>query len=185
MEPRQHSIQGIATIARNSLTVPYQELPDSGKAELVDPSAPVAHELMSQRLSNETSRLQNHDPRSKHTTSVSSNMSTQSWTCIGRFFNIKCAKIQELKKIDLDRPLPPLPSSASSHHSPLVVNFNRVTASRRGSSESGYEATAHVSRPTHLKAWQRRFAYSSHSSMDMEIVMSPGLSEVEIIKPLM
>ena len=191
MELRQQSIQGTA---KNSLTGPYQEHPGSGKAGLVNPIAPVAHELMTQRLSKETSMLQNHDPRSKHTTFVSTNPSTQSWTSIDIFFNVQCAKTQKPDNIDLDRPLPPTPISDSPHLSPVAVSFNSAMASRRGSDEvdarsaavqSVIDVTGHVtSPPTHPNAWQRRLAHSSHASMDMEIVIPPGLSEVEIIRPL-
>ena len=56
---------------------------------------------------------------------------------------------------------------------------------RSAAVESTCERTmGHVLSPTYLNAWQRRFAHLSYASMDMEIVIAPGLSEVEIIKPL-
>ena len=191
MKPRQSSIQ---QIANNSLIGTYQELPDSGRAELVDPNAPVAYELMDQRPSDGTSMLRYHAPRSKSTKFVFIDMSTQSRTSVDTSSDTQYVQTQKLETKDLNRSLPPTPISESPQASPVAVNFNRAIASRRGRDvvdgrsaavESTCERTmGYVLSPTHLNAWQRRFAHKSYASMDMEIVVPPGLSEVEIIKPL-
>ena len=191
MKPRQHSIP---EIANNSLICPYRELPDSGKAELVDPFAPVAHELMNQRPSDRTSVLRYHAPRSKCTTLVSTKMSTQNWTSIDTSSDMQCARIQKLETVNLNRSLPPTPISESPQVGPVAVIFNGVMAPRQGPDISDERSVAvdftsgrtmdHILSPIHLNAWQRRFADLSYASMDMEIVVPPGLSEVEIVKPL-
>ena len=191
MELWQHSIQ---EIANNSLVGPYRELPDSGKAELVDPTAPVAHELMNHRPSDGKITLHYHAPRSKCTTIVSTNMLTQNWTSIDTSSDMQCAKVQKLEMTNLNRSLPPTPISESPQVGPIAVIFNGVLASEQGPDISDERSAAEdfpcastmrrVPSPTHLNAWQRRFAHLSHASMDMEIVIPPGLSEVEIIKPL-
>ena len=190
LESRQPSIQ---EIDNNGLIGPYQELPDSGKAELVGSFAPVAHELMTRRPSDITSSLRNHASRSKYITFASTDTPTQSWTSFDTSSDVQCVNIQKPEKINLDRSLPPTPISESPQVGPVTVNFNGATAPRRTpdafdetSSASGSicVAIAHVSSPTHLNAWQRRFAHLSYASMDMEIVVPPGVSEVEIIQPL-
>ena len=129
IELRGHSIQ---ELANNSLTgPPYRELPDSGKAELVDPFAPVAHELMTRPPSDGTSTLRVHAPRSKHTTFVSTSMSTRSWTSIDTSTDIQCAKVQKLEMMNLNRSLPPTPISESPQVGPVAVKFDGATASRR------------------------------------------------------
>ena len=190
MEPRQHSIQDIAN---NRSIGPYGELPDSGKAELVGSFAPVAHEIMTRRPSDMTSSLRNHASRSKNTTFVSTDMSTQSGTSIDTSSHIEFVKTQKPETSNLDRSLPPTPISESPQVSPVAVIFNGATASRRtpdafdetsATMGSICVAISRVTSPTPLNAWQRRFAHLSYASMDMEIVVPPGVSEVEIIEPL-
>ena len=192
LESRQPSIQ---EIVNNSLTGPYQELPDSGKAELVGSFAPVAHEVMTQHPSDITSRLQNHASPSEYTLFVSTGVLTQNSTSIDTSSDIQRARTQRPETINLNRSLPPTPISESPQVSPFAANFNGAMASRRdpdvfdarsAALESIPETVGDVPSPTptHLNAWQRRFAHLSYASMDMEIVVPPDLSDVEIIKPL-
>ena len=196
VDPRQHSIQ---EIANNSLTGQYQELPDSGKAELVDPFPTVAHELPTQRSPDATSRLRDHASSSKYITFVSTNMSTQSRTSIDTSSYTQCAETKKLEPINLNRPLPPTPISESPQLSIAVVDFNNgampsrrdrdpadVSDGRRSPAvQSICRTLGHVTTsPTRLNAWQRRFTHFSYASMDMEIVVPPGVQDVEIIPPL-
>ena len=190
MELQDHSIQ---ELANNSLIGPHRELPDSGKAELVDPFAPVAHELMTQRPSDGTSMLRIHVPRSKYTTFVSTGMSTRSWTSIDTSSDIQCAEVQRLEKVNLNQSLPPTPISENPQVDRLAVKFDGATASRRtpgaiddtsAAVESVCVAIDHIPSPTPLIAWERRSPHLSYAEMEMEIVIPPSLPEVEMMKPL-
>lgn len=186
--------QPIQEMAYNGLIGPYGELPNSEKAELVDPNAPVAHELMDQRPSDGTSMLRYHAPRNTNTTLILTNISTRSWTSIDTSSNTQCVQAQKLETIDLNRSLPPTPISESPQVGPVTVKFNGAIASRRDPDvidgrSAAVESTCekdmgHVQSPTHLNAWQRRFAHLSYASMEMETVIPPDLLEVETIKPL-
>lgn len=106
-EPQQQSIQ---EISMDSLIGPHRELPDSGRAELldvakpsgsgnevselsgpsepvahelVDPFAPAAYELMTHGTSEGRSMIQNHNARNKYTIFVANDMARESWTRIG------------------------------------------------------------------------------------------------------
>ena len=94
----------------------------------------------------------------------------------------------------VDRSLSSTPISENPQVSPVVITGGGAVMSRKGSDafveksaavESVYETVSQVrSSPNNLNAWQRRFAHLSYASMDMEIVVPPGPSEVEIIQPL-
>lgn len=207
MELQKESIQEITV---NSLIGPHRELPDSGKAELsgssepvahelVEPFAPVAHLLMTHRTSDERPMTQIHDARNKYKIFVSNNITRKSWTSIGTSTDIPCVETticsQKPKTIDVDRSFTATPISESLQVSPVTENFSRVITTKTGSVAFVERSAAvksvcgimgQVPPHTRLHASQRGLARSKYASVGMEIVIPPGLSEVEaaIIEPL-
>ena len=127
-----------------SLIGAYRELPDTGKSELLDetapskfrhemseqpqPSAPVAYELMTPFSSGERSMVQNHSARKRFAIFKSTNVSRKSWPSIDTSIEIPCVETiiysQKPKKVDLDWSLPPTPISESLQVSPIMKNFD-------------------------------------------------------------
>jgi len=208
------------TIAMNSSTNSRRELADSGKLELNgetppselrnealesimrtayelnEPTAPIAHELMS-RDSNERIMLQNHTAKSKYKIFMTTNISRRSWTSIGTSNEVPYVKTtissQTANRVEIDRSLPPTPISESVQCSPIQGNFGQSVTTHNGHealsnspdiARSVYGDIGQISSPARLNAWQRSFAHLSYSSMDLEIVIPPESTDVEIIKPL-
>jgi len=139
----------------NSLIQMYRELPDNGKAELLDQttasgsghkiselssphdSPPIVHELMTHYSLDHISLTQSRSARDKFAIVVSTNMSSQSKLSANTSAGFPSMKTtissSRAKGVDLDRSLPPTPISESVQISPIMTTFNRGTSARRGS----------------------------------------------------
>ena len=165
--------------------------------ELDEPSPPIANELMNLQAFNEGSMIQNRNAKNKYKIFVSTNMSRQSWRSGGS--QVEGPRIETTissrrpKRYDVDRSLPPTPISESVQASPIRADFNQCVPIVKTSDAISTRSTAVKSchgdvreggSAVPLNAWQRDFSHLSYSSMDMEIVVPPGSSEVDVIKPL-
>lgn len=139
-------------IAMNSLIDIYRELPDRGKVELLDasaptgsghdiselsqPSLPIAHELMTHRSSDELSITQYPGRKDKLAILVSTNISRESRASTGPSTGLARIETtissQQTKEINLDRSLPPTPISESLQVSPVVASFHNSSITGKG-----------------------------------------------------
>ena len=180
--------------------------PSSENSQPVIPLGNKPHELPPPPISQEPMNVQNLDERivvknlrekSKYTIFVSTNLSRHSWTSVGTSFEIPSVKTtissDNINIIDMDRSLPPTPISESLQCSPAAENFSQhvlagrasdALTKRRSIIRSTHGDLIQIPPPTRLNAWQRALAHLSYSSMDMEIVIPPGSSDVDIVKPL-
>ena len=142
----------IQEIAINSLIDIYRELPDSGKAELLDaststgsgheiselsqPSLPIVHELMTHCSSDESLMAQSLRPKDESAILVSTNMSRESWANTSPPAGVASIETiistQKTKEVDLDRSLPPTPISESLQVSPVVASFHECFMTGEG-----------------------------------------------------
>ena len=195
MESQQQLVQEIS--ADNIISL-YQELPDNGRAELVEPFAPIAHELMTHGTSDERSTVQYHDARNAPTMSASHVRARDSSTTIDTSTSMSYVQTNvyshNLKSVDVHRSLPPTPISESLQVSPVEGRFGRRVTARQRSDLLVEESAAVKSVcgaigrvPPHilLHPRQRGFAHSSNASMvwDMEIIIPPDL-ENDFVSPL-
>ena len=195
MESQQQLVQEIS--ADNIINL-YRELPDSGRAELFEASAPIAHELMTPGTSDERSTIQRHDARDTSTRSASRFRARDSSTTIDTSTSMSYVQTNVYshnpKTVDMHRSLPPTPISESLQVSPVEGNFSRRVTARKGSDLLIEESAAVKSVcgaigqvPPHilLHPRQRGLGHSSDASMvlDMEIIIPPYL-EHDFVSPL-
>ena len=195
MDSQQQLVQEIS--ADNIISL-YRELPDSARAELVEPCAPIAHELMTHGTSDESSTVQYHDARNTNTMPASHDRARDSPTTIDTSTSMSYVQTNVYshnpKPVDVDRSLPPTPISESLQVSPVEGRFNRRGTARQRSDLLVEESAAVKSVcgaigqvPPHilLHPRQRGLGHSSNASMvlDMEIVIPPYL-EHDFVSPL-
>ncbi|KAL6714321.1 hypothetical protein ACLMJK_007744 [Lecanora helva] len=153
--------------------------------------------MMSVHQALEGSMINDKSARNKNKIFVSTDISRQSWAnndLSKEMANVKTTiSSRSNQKSETDRSLPPTPISESMQTSPILKYFGRPLGSGETSDaistqsamlKSTHGHVGRVASPTPLNAWQRAFAHLSYSSMDMEIVVPPGSSEEEIIRPL-
>ena len=190
MESQQQLVQEIS--ADNIISL-YRELPEDGRGELVEPNAPIAHELMPHATSDERSMIQYHDARNTSTMFASHDRARESSTTIDTSTDMS-VRSQNPKTVDLYRSLPPTPISESLQVSPVEGRFSKGVIARKGSDLLIEESAAVKSVcgaigrvPPHilLLPRQRGYGHSSNASMvlDMEIVIPPDL-ENDFVSPL-
>ena len=190
---QQQLVQEIS--AENIINL-YRELPDSGRAELFEPFAPIAHEIMTRGTSDERSMIQYQDARNTFTMFASHDRGRDDATTIDTSTSMSYAQSNvyshDPKTVDLHRSLPPIPISESLQVSPVEGRFSRRVMARRHSVIEGSAAVKSVCGaigrvPPHilLHPRQRGFGHSSNASMvlDMEIVISP-YSEHDFVSSL-
>ena len=194
MDSQQQLVQEIS--ADNIISL-YRELPDTGRAELVEPFAPIAHELMTHGTSDEKSTIQRHDMRNTSTMSTSHFGARDSSTTIDTSTSMSYIRTNVYshnpKTVDVERSLPPTPISESLQVSPVEGRFSRRVMARKHSDLLIEESAAVKSVcgaigqvPPHilLHPRQRGLGHSSDASMvlDMEIVIPPH-SENDFVSP--
>ena len=195
MESQQQLVQEIS--ADNIISL-YQELPDSARAELVEPFAPIAHELMTHGTFDERSMIQYQDPRNATTMFASHGRVRDSSTTIDTSTSTSIVQtnvcLPNPITMDVDRTLPPTPISESLQVSPVEGRFGRRGTARQRSDllveesaavKSVCGAIGHV--PPHILLYPRHrgLGHSSNASMvlDMEVVIPPYL-ENDFVSPL-
>ena len=191
MDSQQQLVQEISADTIISL---YRELPDSGRAELFEPSAPIVHELMTRGTSDERSTIQRHDPKNTSKIPVSHVRAHDSSTTIDTSTSMSYVQTNlyphNPKTVHVDRSLPPTPISVS----PVEGNFSRRVTARQRSNLLIEESAAVKSVcgaigqvPPHilLHPRQRALGHASDASMvlDMEIIIPPYL-ENDFVSPL-
>ena len=173
--------------------------------------SPTTRETLDPRASNPSERFIVHNIRgeSNYKISVSTNLSRQSWASADLALETPIVEtaISTLNNVHinpaLDRSLPTTPISESIQTSPITATFSKRV--KRGMASDATTKRAAIVRSSHgtvenipfppsaisptsrhppLNAWQRALAHLSYSSMDMEIVIPPGASEVDIVNPL-
>ena len=192
---QQQLVQEIS--AENIINL-YRELPDSGRAELFEPVAPIAHELMTRGTSDERSMMQYQDARNTFTMFASYDRGRDDATTIDTSTSMSYAQTNVYSHapttVDVDRSLPPTPISESLQVSPVEGRFSRRVMARKHSDLLVEESAAVKSVcgaigrvPPHilLHPRQRGVGHSSNASMvlDMEIVISP-YSEHDFVSSL-
>ena len=193
-ESQQQLVQEIS--ADNIISL-YQELPDSARAELVEPFAPIAHELMTHGTFDERSMIQYHDARNTTTMFASHGRVRDSSTTIDTSTSTSIVQtdvcLPNPKTVDVYRTLPPTPISESLQVSPVEGRFGRRGTARQRSDllveesaavKSVCGAIGHVPHIL-LHPRQRGLGHSSNASMvlDMEVVIPPYL-EHDFVSPL-
>lgn len=189
-----------------------KELPDSGgakrdiiarpsnsRAQVSEPMLPTTHklpdylarhayEVMNRRELDGRVVLHTQGAKKGPGVLISPNISSQMGIGQGAPIECPCVKTiistQSANGADVDRSLPSTPISESVQTSPLVASF--------GQNLRTCEATQILPQRSAIlgpwpNAWQRSFGslrHLSYSSMDMEIVVPPGLSELEVVQPL-
>ena len=194
IDSQQQLVQEISAEKIISL---YRELPDNGRAELFEPFAPIAHELMTRGTFDERSTIQRHDARNTSTMSASHSRARDTSTTIDTSTSMSYVQTnvysQNPKPVDVERSLPPTPISESLQVSPVEERFSRRAMARKGSGLLVEESAAVKSVcgaigqvPPHilLHPRQRGLGHSSTASMvlDMEIVIPPH-SESNLVSP--
>lgn len=130
-------------IDMKSLIEIYEELPDSGKAELLDqtmlsgsgqeiselsqPSVSIIHELMAHRSSDQSSTIQVYKPGGTRVSIGSTDSANRSTTNTGVWTDTVCGgttiSSQRSKTIDLNRSLPPTPMYENFQVTPIEEGF--------------------------------------------------------------
>ena len=158
--------------------------------ELQEPCAPIAHELQSPNNHEHGIVIQDQRAKSKTGIIVSTNMTRQSCTGEIATTEIPCVKTTisspKCGLVNLNRSLPATPISESPQCSPQIAAFARQIR-KKNSSDTSLALSALQDLP--LNAWQRSLRRPSlprlsYTSMDMEIVIPPGVPDVEVVKPL-
>ena len=195
MASQQQLVQEIS--ADNIISL-YRELPDNGRAELFEPSAPIAHELMTRGHSDERSMIQYHNSRDTSKMPVSHVRVRDSSTTIDTSTSMSYGQTNVYshnpRTMDVERSLPPTPISESLQVSPVEGKFSRRVTARQRSDLLVEESAAVKSVcgaigqvPPHilLHPRQRALGHSSDASMvmDMEIIIPPYL-ENDFVSPL-
>lgn len=171
-------------------------------SELSQSRAPVAHELGTQCSSKETPMIQTSLGQDRFAIFVSTNISRESWDSIGTSMDAPCVETyicsQKAKRVGLDRSLPPTPICESPQASPFMAKYhicfsigkrletmvgeaNLVRSICGTIDQVPSNAPRSESDNDPLSQGLSRLSYAS---MDMEIVIPPGLSAAEIVTPL-
>ena len=168
----------------------------------------VTHEIMDPHASlpDERFTIRNIRGESNYKIFVSTNLSQQSWASVDLALDAPVVETtissHNSSVLDIERSLTPTPISESVQTSPVKANFGKRV--RRGTTSDATTKRAAIVRSSHgtvghvvpvspspssprrppLNAWQRSLAHLSYSSMDMEIVIPPGASEIDVVNPL-
>ena len=175
----------------NSLIGIYRELPDSGKAELLDQATPTgsgnnifelsdpslegAHEIMThQRLSQEALVSREEGANAILVSTEMSRRSYASSSASDKATDVETTvSSQQIKDSDRQRPLPSPPTSESHQSTPAAKSLDgcHSTPPSKSSMKTDRRDPSHAPITKHPSG--SRTPYTSYSSMEMEILVPP------------